>query len=241
MKPSDRVLRVTLLISVVATALGGAGCSDAQEPEPSESRHKTAGATIIEEAFENQIQSLRRALEDPSPDAPKKLLEAYQVGLDRLLARQVSDRPYVLYASVEPADYLPSERAFLWVDWLELDHDAEGILILERDVETGRTVCVERYPLFAPPQYPRDKIKPYILMNSPVIGEVRWRPPGLDCSEDIVAWQKWARNPTSDGWPPAPVWISRPGEGRLVELAVYDGAGYISNVVEVQLVGDGQK
>jgi len=230
---------LTATSSVALLALGASGCRE--QGESAKTEH------TIEKAYAFEIERWSEVLGEDFSEAPEgtEAIARQQARriLDRLRRKQITEQPYVLGAFVpESLPFLPQGHSYLNVRWLQLDHDAKGVILLERDTKTGRTVSIQTYPVFAyevkTARQEKTTGKPYELYQSRQIKVVLHKGHHGDIGKAVVAWQDWAKEPTVEGWPPAPVWMSLPGEERRVELALYDEDWHISNVVEVRVVED---
>lgn len=179
---------------------------------------------------EYQIRYLEELVHDPSLADCAWRLAGFKKALDLLKKGEVTPTPTITCATLFKRR--DSEHWSLYIEYVEEDIDTAGIIIQEVNEASGLDVS-ERYPIFADLD-PDWRSKYFTNL---------WKPPpeipvtlrtGLREKKDIEAWERWASNPSSDTFPPAPIWITLPEAGGWhVQVAIYDKAGNVSEAVPV--------
>ena len=185
------------------------------------------------------IKYAQDVLKNMSPDASDSGVKGWQEDLALLQARQVSESPHMILAEV--AQDTDSGKWALYLQWLELDNDSYGVRFTERDNKTGESL-VEEYPLpFASREFQASMKGIYHLTKIIPFLPVSVRSAGAEReSKDEAKWKEWEKSRSADSYPPAPIWVTLPSEGKNVEVTVFDEAGHESQPVVLHVAGEGQ-
>jgi hypothetical protein len=193
----------------------------------------------LDSAYAYAIKSAQDVLKNWPPDATDYGVKGWQEDLALLQARQVSESPHMILAEV--AQDKDSGKWTLYLQWLELDNDSYGVRFTERDSKTGKSL-VEEYPL---PNASREfqasmkgiyhltKVIPFLPVSVRSAGSKRE-------SKDEAKWKEWDKSRKEDSYPPAPIWVTLPPQGKNVEVTVFDVAGHESQPVVLHVAGEGQ-
>jgi len=159
--------------------------------------------------------------------AKKARLEALRM----LRAKAVPRCPFAMSA------VLDKDSGGSWtmlIEWLELDKDTEGLLIIERDLQSGRE-HIEKYPLS--PTIKEDRKDPefWLFRQMPGI-PVRIRETDSPSeTKSVEVWHRWEQVPSTETWPPAPIWVRLPSERFESRLAIYDEMGHVSDAIPIHV------
>jgi len=230
MQPKESVWRLIGAAFCASSLLVfGAGCPRQEEdPRLSEQRVEKAYEFVLEYR-EDEYARIKQ-----SNGVPDYVKDAYEEGLRYVRERRISECPHVLLAILERNR--AGDGWHLSLDYMELDFDTSGLLVIERDATSGESLLIEMYPawIIAPEMW-EGFDGPHLWRTCPRLPvRIREAESGA-CRKDIAKWAAWKKNPSLDTWPPAPLWISLPSETRRVEIAICDEAGHVSNPVEVHV------
>jgi len=219
------VLAVAILMAVT-TAVGG--CKAPEEESE---------AQRFERARQYTIGYIERENEAAGSLLPAYAKEARLEALRMLRAKAVPRCPFAMSAVLDKG----SDGSWhMILEWLELDKDTEGLLIIERDLQSGRE-HIEKYPLS--PTIKEDRKDPefWLFRQMPGI-PVRIRETDSPSeTKSVEVWHRWEQVPSTETWPPAPIWVRLPSERFESRLAIYDEMGHVSDAIPIRVWGrDGE-
>jgi hypothetical protein len=105
---------------------------------------------IEESAYENAMENMVSKIVNLPPDVPADVLAQTKEGLSRVWRRVVTATPFLITVGLQEVDHDMSPTGLiLFMDYLERDHDTEGIEIHE--IWSDGTEISEKYPIFKYP------------------------------------------------------------------------------------------